>query len=137
MKTRTKIVVGIVVLLGSWVASILIASAAGETVTLTTTDAAGTTHETPLWIVDYEGSMWLRAGSASAGWLERIGAHSRVDVERGGATQAYRAISVPDATDEINAQMALKYGFADRLVGILVPGSRGHSMAVRLDPEAS
>ena len=136
MKTRTKIAIGVVVLLGLWIAGVVFAGSSGEVITLTTTDDQGATHQTPLWVVDHDGSAWLRAGSANASWLERVQAHPRVEVERAGMTQAYRATLVPEATDEINAQMASKYGFSDRLVGILVPGSRGHSMAVRLDPEA-
>ena len=136
MRTRTKILLGIAGILALWIAAIVVVGSAGEVVELTTTDASGASQKTPLWVVEHEGSDWLRAGSAEAGWLARVRANPRVQLERGGVSTAHRAILVPEATDEINARMAEKYGLADRLIGILVPGSRGHSMAVRLDPEA-
>ena len=136
MKTRTKVLLGIGGLLVLWIAGIMIASAAGEVVVLTTADANGAERRTELWVVDHEGSAWLRAGSAEASWLGRLRAHPEVELERGGVSSSYRAVAVPEATDQINALMTEKYGVADRLVGILMPGSRGHSMAVRLDPEA-
>ena len=36
----------------------------GEVVTLTTLDAEGARHETSLWIVEDDGSLWLRAGNS-------------------------------------------------------------------------
>lgn len=107
----------------------------GEVVTLTTTDASGARQQTSLWIVDRDGVSWLRAGSAEAKWLARIRAQPRIEIERAGKATVYRGTLVPEATGEINQRMAEKYGFADRLVGWLVPRSRETSMAVRLDPD--
>jgi hypothetical protein len=136
VKTRTKVLLAVAGLLVLWVAGIGFASSAGEVVQLTTTDASGAAQKTPLWVVDHAGAAWLRAGSAEAGWLARLRANPRVELERGGKSVAYRATPVPEATQAINALMSEKYGAADRLVGLLVPGSRRDSMAVRLDPEA-
>jgi len=127
--------IALAVLVALWLGGAMFASNSGEVVVLTTTDAAGAPHKTPLWVVDHGGSSWLRAGSDQTAWLARIRANPRIQVERAGATTAYTGTLVPEATAEINAQMAEKYGFADRLVGVLLPGTRGHSMAVRLDPE--
>ena len=132
---RIAIAVGVLVAL--WLGAAMWAGspAAGEVVTLTTTDSAGAPQTTPLWIVDRDGFAWLRAGSDQAKWLERLRAHPQIQIERGGKTASYRGTLVPEATADVNALMAEKYGFADRLVHWLVPGSRRSPMAVRLDPE--
>ncbi len=133
-----RIAIGIGVLVALWLGPVLWAGspAAGEVVTLTTTDSAGTSQKTPLWIVDKDGVAWLRAGNEQAKWLARIRANPRVELERGDKTTTHRAALVPEATAEINALVAEKYGFADRLVGWLVPNSRTKPLAVRLDPES-
>ncbi|MFI5316375.1 MAG: nitroreductase/quinone reductase family protein [Myxococcota bacterium] len=136
MKTLVRIGSGIGLVLVLWVGGAIFASRSGEVVVLTTADASGARQQTPLWIVEDGGFSWLRAGSLNAAWLARIRAHPQIEIERGGVTSAFRGTLVPESTDEINARMADKYGFADRLVGWLLPGSRGNSMAVRLDPES-
>lgn len=136
MKTAARIGIGVAGVVLLWVGAAIYASNSGEVVKLTTIDASGARQETPLWIVEHGGSSWLRAGSANAGWLARIRANPRIEIDRAGVTKAYRGTLVPEATSEINAEMASKYGFSDRLVGLLLPGSRGTSMAVRLDPDA-
>jgi hypothetical protein len=136
MKTTVRIAIGIAVVLALWLAPLVWASRSGEVVMVTTTDASGATWQTPVWIVDRDGFAWLRAGSDQAAWLARIRAHPRIEIERAGTTTAYRATLVPEATAEIDALMAEKYGLADRVVGLLLPGSRGRSMAVRLDPDS-
>ena len=136
MKTAARIAIIIAGVLALWLAALTWASRSGEVVILTTTDANGASQTTPLWIVDSGGFSWLRAGSDKAAWLARIRAHPRIEIERAGTTTAYRGTPVPEATAEIDAQMAEKYGVVDRLVGLLLPGSRGSSMAVRLDPDS-
>jgi Pyridoxamine 5'-phosphate oxidase len=134
VKTAARIGIGVAGVVILWIAALVFASVSGEVVTLTTADAGGAPQETPLWVVDRDGLSWLRAGSVQAAWLERIRANPRIEIARAGVTRVYRATLVPEATAEINAQMADKYGVADRVVGLLLPGSRGNSMAVRLDP---
>ena len=56
-------------------------------------------------------------------------------MERRGRTARYRAEAVPHMGPEVDARMAEKYGWADRVIGII--RSEGESIAVRLDPEAS
>ena len=134
VKTLARVGLGIVGVLVLWIGAALFASRAGEVVVLTTTDPHGAPQQTPLWIVEDGGFSWLRAGSAKAAWLARIRANPSIQIERAGETRVYRGTLVPEATDEINARMTEKYGIADRVVGWLLPGSRGNSMAVRLDP---
>jgi len=50
----------------------------GEVATLTTTDLEGRELETPLWIAETGGKLYLRADFRDANWLERI----RVPVSR-------------------------------------------------------
>jgi hypothetical protein len=108
----------------------------GEVVTLATVAADGSPVQTHLWIVDADGSSWLRAGEPGSGWLARIRSDPHVLVTRQGARQAYRAVPVADpaAVDRVNHLMRVKYGAADRFVSMLRDGSK--SVPVRLDPES-
>jgi hypothetical protein len=102
----------------------------GEVVTLYTRDAAGGEARTSLWVVDYQGSQYLRAGDRSSGWFDRLRRAPEVRVERGGKAVTYQAVPTPELTPTIDALMAEKYGFADRFVGIIRDPAQ--SMAVKL-----
>ena len=104
----------------------------GEVVVLTTTDAAGETHETRLWIVDNGGQAWLRAGQDSAGWYARIQQNPRVELTRDGETNAFIAVPQPAATDSINALIREKYTWGAKVIARLIPS--GGKVAIRLDP---
>ena len=104
----------------------------GEVVTLYTRDAAGGEARTSLWVVDYQGSQYLRAGDRSSGWFDRLRRAPEVRVERGGRAATYQAVPTPELTPTIDALMAEKYGFADRFVGIIRDPAQ--SMAVKLVP---
>jgi len=137
VKKLARVGIGVACVLILWVGALMYASMSGEVVVLTTTDERGAPQQTPLWIVDDAGFAWLRAGSAQSAWVARLRARPRIEIERAGAKTFFRGTPVPEATAEINARMAEKYGSADRLVGLLLPGSRGNSLAVRLDPESN
>lgn len=116
-----------------FVATIALASElGGEVVTLTTEDADGAERSTSLWVVDHGGSPYLRAGDKESSWYQRLVAQPRVRVERGGTEQVYTAEPAPDLTPAIDQMMAEKYGWADRLVGLIRRSE--NSMAVRLAP---
>jgi hypothetical protein len=102
----------------------------GEVVTLTTLDGDGTRHETSLWIVEDDGSLWLRAGNSGSSWLTRLTLEPRVEVSRAGETASYRAEIVPERSQRIDEKMADDYGWADSLIG----GMRdsGGTTAIRL-----
>lgn len=128
-------ILGIAVLAG---AAIYFASElGGEVAVLTTRDARGVTVETRVWVVEDAGSAWLRAGQPQSGWLTRLEAEPRVELERGGPPRSFRAIPVrdPATRDRVHRLMAEKYGWADRLIGWTRDGT--HSVAVRLDPIAA
>jgi hypothetical protein len=104
----------------------------GEVVVITTSDERGVGFETSLWIVEDAGSQWLRAGSTSNTWYQRLRANPMIKMERGGRVEPYRAHPEPASTKRINMLMARDYGLADRLVGLVRDESK--SMAIRLEP---
>ena len=106
----------------------------GEVVTLRTTDAVGTVHETRIWVVDADGHAWLRAGDPRSGWLARLSAKSQVDVERAGQSATFTAVPQPSERDRINALFRAKYGNADRYIGALF--GRDDATPIRLDPSS-
>lgn len=116
----------------AWFGVQVIASESGEVVVVRTTDAAGETHETRLWVVDHDGAAWLRAGHAESGWLKRMQAQPEIEVVREGRTLALRATAVPEARDVINTLMHEKYGWADAYISFFF--SRERKVPVRLDP---
>jgi hypothetical protein len=127
------ILAALLVLLVALAAGQWIASESGEVVVLRTRDAAGAVRETRLWVVEHEGSSWLRAGNEDTGWYLRLVAEPEVEVERYGAARAYRAVPVPAARDAINARMQEKYGAADSFISFFF--RRPLKIAVRLDPQ--
>lgn len=109
------------------------ASESGEVVVLETRDAEGSPVETRLWIVDYDGDPWLRAGSAASGWAERLTKSDTVAVTRDNIRRSYRPEPDPTARAEINERMAEKYAWRDDLIGLLV-GGRDEALPIRLRP---
>lgn len=123
-------------LLVALVASVFVASEAGEEIVVVRTRAAdGSPRETRLWVVDDGGFAWLRSGQES-GWLDRIREDPSVEMVRGGETRRYRAVPVPDedTRERIHALMREKYGLADRWISFTIP--REASVAIRLEPLA-
>ncbi|MGH0033354.1 MAG: nitroreductase/quinone reductase family protein [Myxococcota bacterium] len=110
----------------------LVASESGEVVVLTTSDAEGESHTTRVWVVDYEGQPWLRAGAEIQEWYQRLLADPSVEVERNWTKEAYTAVPVPTAQRTINDLMFEKYGWADAFIAVLY--GRDDSVPIRLDP---
>jgi hypothetical protein len=107
----------------------------GEVVVLETRDAAGAVHETRLWVVDYEGSAWLRTGEAQAPWLARLRANPEVAVTRGGERREYRAGVVEDAAtrEQINTLELQKYGWRESVLRVAGMDPAG-ATPIRLEP---
>ena len=123
---------GILLVVGfAWWAIQMVAAESGEVVILTTTDAEGRPHDTRLWVVDYSGAAWLRAGADMAGWYERLVAGPEIVVERNGQAQAYVAIIQLWERDTINRLMVEKYGWAEWYIGLVF--DRGGSIPIRLE----
>lgn len=109
----------------------LVASETGEVVVLTTHDADGE-HDTRLWVVDLDDHAWLRGGPGS-GWYGRLSRDPAVRLSRGGEERDYVAQPVAGMAGTINALMAEKYGWRDRVVS-LTAGDRSDAVVVRLVP---
>jgi hypothetical protein len=111
----------------------VIASERVEVVELETQDSAGQPVVTRLWIVDDEGSPYLRAGRDQSGWYGRLRARSEVRVTRGGKTQPYKAVARPELAERINHLMDEKYTWGNAIIGVMI-GGRDGSMPVQLMP---
>ena len=88
----------------------------GETVELETFDDRGNSFYTKLWVVDFRGEPWLRAGDPEAVWLQRVEVNPEVVLIRGGERLPYRAEVARYESDRINEEMRARYGYADWLV---------------------
>ena len=131
MKWVSRIFAGVVSLLFVMGIVQMLASESDEVVVLTTIDDSGTEQRTRLWIVDVDGTPYLRAGDPRSQWYARLVSHPDIRLERQDKTLAYHAVPAPEETPRINALMADKYGWADRYVGAIFPRSR--AMAIRLE----
>jgi len=109
----------------------------GEVVTLQTSNAAGASYDTSVWVIEDAGSLYLRAGRGDATWLARLRERPEIRIERHGERLAFLAVPLDDpaARERVNAAMAAKYGAADRILGRFVDLSR--SVPIRLDPSAT
>jgi hypothetical protein len=115
-------------------AATFVAGESMEVVVLRTFDQEHIAHDTKLWIVDHEGQPWVRSARPDLGWLERLRANPRVELVRGGVPATYRAVIVDSAEVRraIDEQMAAKYGWVDRLSGLIVSQDQ---VAIRLEPD--
>jgi hypothetical protein len=134
MRILTRIVLLAVCLAVAAFATVMIASESGEVVVLRTFDSSGKGYETRLWVIEDQGRLWLRAGDPASRWLQRLKVDPEVQLERGGETRSYWAVPVdrPDVRSWLNARLAFKYGWADRVVSVL--GDRSAVVPTRLEP---
>ncbi|MBT4521986.1 MAG: hypothetical protein HOC23_18460 [Halieaceae bacterium] len=134
MKVVLRIVGGLMVIMVLLSASQYIASERIEVVELLTLDDSGETINTHLWVVDYEGKQYLRAGSDGSGWLTRMKNHpSSIKLIREGNTAAYKMIERPDKAEAINQLMREKYTWGDEYISFLF-GVREGSIPLELNP---
>ena len=106
----------------------------GEVVEITTVAPNGITRETPLWIVEVGGDLYLRAGSPSSQWLARIENNAEIWLEMGGVRRRFEALPLRDdrsVRTSVNRAIAEKYGLADTLVGVLVDPDRSVPILIR------
>lgn len=112
-----------------------IASESGEVVVLQTPNLEkGGIRETRLWVVDHNGSPWLRAGNPESAWLRALpeGEMTQVVLIRGEDVLQMMAVPTPEERDTINDLMNQKYGWADSLVCLLSP--RDKKVPIHLVP---
>lgn len=114
----------IILILGLLLAVVAIGSGwidEGEVVQLTTWDERAHAHETDLWIVDIDGHRYVRADLPGADWLDRLRARPEIELRREGVKERViaRPVHDPEVREAVAEAMAAKYGFVDRLVGVL------------------
>jgi hypothetical protein len=132
-----KILLGVAALFGLvvlfFIGVLVVSEIGGEVVVLESIDADGESHETRLWVVEYDGHAWLRAGMPESAWLVRIQGNPEVTITRAGEPLTYRAVPVPDPVirDRIHALMRESYPFADAYISVM--RDPDGSVPVRLD----
>lgn len=127
-----RIILGLVLVVAIFVGAMALASeTGGEVVHISTTDDRGVTFETSLWIVEYRGSPYLRAGDRESAWVQRLTKNPTIQMTRRGETATYLARRDPVNTEKISALMAQEYGWADWLIGLVRDPSK--SLAIRLE----
>lgn len=102
-----------------------------EVAVLRTVDADGSPHDTKLWVVELDGTPWVRVARPERRWFVRLRAHPEVELVRGGRTARYRAVPRPEARERADDAFAAKYGAVDWWYGILL---RSHAIPVQLVP---
>jgi len=123
---------GAFALVGCVVATLLVD--AGEVATLTTFDDEGRGIDTRLWVVDMDGSTYVRATTEAPGWVERLEGRPEVRLKRSRATILMRAFPLENEPTRlaVNDAMLDKYGAVARLWHWMADGS--DFRPVRLDP---
>lgn len=106
----------------------------GEFVEIWTVDGQGHRYASEVWVVEVDGTEYLRSGWPDSHWLRRLRAHPVAEVERDGQIHRYRAVVVDDPAvrEAVNEAMAAKYGVADRLIRYAV--DMNESVPIRLEP---
>ncbi len=111
----------------------------GEVVHLRTVGSDGREDEADLWIVDLDGTLYLRANNREANWLVELRARPEVRLrgDAHGESHFYRAVEVDDgvAKERVDRAMQEKYGYVESLWDWWVAPSE--SIAIRLDPVSS
>ena len=110
----------------------------GEVVHLRTVGPDGMENEVDVWVVDLDGTLYLRANNREANWLVELRARPEVRLrgEAHGESHFYRAVEVDDgvAKERVDRAMQEKYGYVESLWDWAVDPSE--SIPVRLDPVA-
>jgi hypothetical protein len=114
--------------IATWVAGELT-----EVAVLRTTDEDGAARETKLWVVDLDGSPWVRVARPERTWFGRLRGRPEVELVRHGVALPYRAIEIDDPAmrARVDAAFRDKYGLVDWWYGVVL---RRDPRAIRLDP---
>lgn len=133
MKIVVRLAIAVLSLGVLWGLLQVLAGESGEVVVLTTTDDTGAAQETRLWVVDHDGSTWLRSGTGGgSAWYQRLVKQPNIEVKRNAATTNYLAKPEPEQRDEINRLINEKYGWADTYIGWWI--TRADAIPIRLVP---
>ena len=131
MRSRKAIIITSLVL-GAVVAFALVSASSAEsatqdwsrwshlrTVEVISTDEGGRARTTTVWIVVVEGQAYLRTGSTIwGGNVERVG---RLKLKGEPGEYQFRAerITDPSLQEKVMAAFRAKYGFSDRISGVI------------------
>ncbi len=130
---RALIAIGVVIGGFALLSIITATPLVGEVVTLHTRGADAEWETTPLWIVEIDGSEYLRAGQPEgSGWVTRLRANPEVRLERDGQLREVRLIADGSQLQLVNQKMSERYGWADDFVGLM--GDRSGSLPFRIEP---
>ncbi len=110
-----------------------LASERVEVVELFTVDEKGEEVVTRLWVVDHEGTPYLRAGDGGSGWFGRLQESPEIKVARDNEILSYRAIPDPSKSAIVNQLMQKKYTWGDTFFATVF-GSREGSTPIGLHP---
>jgi hypothetical protein len=107
-----------------------------EVVVLRSADENGVTRETKLWVVDLDGTAWVRVARPERSWFERVRERPEVELVRNGVALPYRAIEItdPEMRARVDAAFREKYGLVDWWYGLLL---RRDPRPIRLDPASA
>lgn len=104
-----------------------------EVAVLRTTDGAGAVRETKLWVIDLDGTAWVRVARPERSWFRRLRERPEVELVRHGVARPYRAIEIqdPEMRARVDAAFRDKYGLVDWWYGLVL---RRDPRPIRLDP---
>jgi hypothetical protein len=122
--------VALLLLLAAGVAT-YVAGEQTEVVVLRSFDAQGQAHETKLWAVEHDGSVFVRVANPRRHWYRRLLVEPHAELVRGGRTTPVRAEpgESPELRAAIDARFREKYGAIDWWYGVLL---RRNPLPVRL-----
>jgi len=91
--------------------------------------------EVRLWVVDHDGSQWLRRGGGVTGWAAELG--DEVRMTREGITKVYRPVIFQDVESRtrINDLTLEKYGLSERYLWVIGFGTET-TVPMRLDSKS-
>jgi hypothetical protein len=125
---------GVLGLIGVLVLSqvmMFVASESAEVVVLSIPEEDGV-REVRLWVVDHDGSAYLR-GDEQSGWMPPLQNAETIELERDGRSVTYQPRIATELRDDINALMLSKYGWRERYITFLL-GDRDAAMPVEMVP---
>jgi hypothetical protein len=130
MRRTALSVLGVLVFVGL---ATVIAGEVVETVIVHGYDADGTVHNSKVWVVDIDGTPWVRVGRGGRTWGERLRSNPRAELVRNGITTARIATldDGPETRARVDAAFAEKYGLVDWWFGVVI---RKNPIPIRLDP---
>jgi len=110
----------------------------GEIVTLRTTDGLGATRETRLAFVEYDGAIWIGAGSGEKRrWYQELVAQPQVELVRGGVASCRIAKPVTEPAIRSEVCRRLEEGYLSGRVAAVLGNHlflNPEAIPIRLDP---